>query len=217
MGDIPIRRRFRMIIPAFPAFNIYTRIARLTTALGPLSVATVVSHLPEWDVEVIDENNYRKLGPKDNDGLPDHSTLQAIRRADVVGLYGGLSSTIPRLQELAALYKQKGAITIAGGQHFVDDNIETALQNNVDYVVIGEGGNTISELLMVLQHGGELTSVAGIAFLQHDKVIRARARDPILNFDAFPLPDFELLRYAKVKLFPINWIRVTAGSPAWDS
>ncbi|MEI8139769.1 MAG: hypothetical protein WCI03_07870 [bacterium] len=41
MGDIPIRRRFRMIIPAFPAFNIYTRIAME----HPLRLAQVVSRL----------------------------------------------------------------------------------------------------------------------------------------------------------------------------
>jgi len=79
-----VRPRFRMIAPAFPAFNIYSRIARRTTALGPLSVATAVNRMDGWNVEVIDENNYRNLGPRDAQGRPDHRTLQAIRRADVV-------------------------------------------------------------------------------------------------------------------------------------
>jgi hypothetical protein len=83
------RLRFRMIIPAYPAFNIYSRIAKTTTALGPLMVATIVSRMKHWDVEVIDENNYRRFGPKEDTGRPDHNTLQAIRPADVVGLYGG--------------------------------------------------------------------------------------------------------------------------------
>ncbi len=34
------RYRLRIIIPAYPAFNIYSRIARKTTALGPVTVAT---------------------------------------------------------------------------------------------------------------------------------------------------------------------------------
>ena len=63
-----------MIAPAFPAFNIYSRIARQTTALGPLAVATAMSRVPGWNVEVIDENNYRRPGPRDAHGLPDHPT-----------------------------------------------------------------------------------------------------------------------------------------------
>jgi len=36
------RLGLRIVIPAYPAFNIYSRIARVTTALGPISVATAV-------------------------------------------------------------------------------------------------------------------------------------------------------------------------------
>ena len=88
------RRRLRVIIPAYPAFNVYSRIARTTTALGPVSVATSVHEMEGWDVEVIDENNYQRFAPRNESGLPDHETLQKLRPADVVGFYGGLSSTI---------------------------------------------------------------------------------------------------------------------------
>lgn len=128
-----------MVIPAYPTFNIYSRVAKTTTALGPLMVATVVSRIEGWDVEVIDENNYRRFGPKVKMGWPDHGTLQAIRRADVLGLYGGLSSTIPRLKELVKFYKSRGVTVIAGGQHFVESTIRSALASGIDYVVIGEG------------------------------------------------------------------------------
>ncbi len=200
-------RRFRMIGPAYPAFNIYSRIARKTTALGPLHVATMVSRLPNWDVEVTDENNYRQPGPRDVEGHPDHSTLQQIRHADVIGLYGGLSSTIPRLYQLADFYRRQGAITIAGGQHFVGDNIREALTHGVDYVVIGEGELTIQALLEVIETGKDPASVAGIAYLKDGVPCLTPPRPPITDFDALPLPDFHLLRYAKLTLYPINWIR----------
>ena len=117
------RYRFRIVIPAYPTFNIYSRIARKTTALGPVCIASVVDKMPNWDVEVIDENNYRRHGPKAPGGTPDHGVIQELRPADVVGFYGGLSSTIPRLYELAGIYKKMGIFTLAGGQHFVDENI----------------------------------------------------------------------------------------------
>jgi hypothetical protein len=81
--------RLRIIIPAFPNFNIYSFTARETTSVGPLAVATCANLLENWDVEVIDENNCRnKLCPKDEYGHPDHVTLQQERPADVVGFYG---------------------------------------------------------------------------------------------------------------------------------
>ena len=201
------RLRFRMIIPAYPAFNIYSRVAKMTTALGPVLVATIVSRMKHWDVEVIDENNYRRFGPKDDTGRPDHATLQAIRRADVVGLYGGLSSTIPRINELTNFYKNKGVTVIVGGQHFVGDNIQVAIENGVDFVVIGEGDNTIRELIAVIQEGREPDDVAGIAFMRDGQVVRTQERPPITNFDELPLPDFDLVRYARIKLYPVSWIR----------
>ena len=201
------RRRFRMIIPAYPAFNVYTHVARTTTALGPVSVASVVAAMNGWNVEVIDENNYRGFAPADKTGRPDHNTLQTIRRADVAGLYGGMSSSVPRLYELSRFYKEKGVTTIAGGQHFVGDNISEALQNGVDYVVIGEGEDTIRELLDSLQDETPPDRVAGIAFRRDGQIIRTADRPPISDFDRLPLPDFSLVRYAQIKLYPIGWIR----------
>ncbi len=207
MNAFPDTRRFRMIVPAYPAFNIYSRIASLTTSLGPLCVATTVSRMPNWTVEVIDENNYRKFGPKDPSGLPDHAALQGIRRAHTVGLYGGLSSVVPRLCALARWYKKNGAIVIAGGQHFVGENIRDALDNGVDYVVIGEGEYAIRELLEVLESSGDPAGVRGIAFMRNGAFVRTPERPPITDFDALPLPDFHLLRYARLKLYPVAWIR----------
>lgn len=201
------RMRFRMIVPAFPAFNIYSRIARLTTALGPVCVATVVSRMEGWDVEVIDENNYRKFGPRDSAGLPDHNTLQTIRHANVAGLYGGLSSTIPRLYELARFYKQKGIITVAGGQHFAGDNIADALANGVDIVVIGEGEDTIRELLAAIREGRQPDEIPGLAFLRDGELVATGEREPIADFNSLPLPDFDLIRYANISIYPVGWIR----------
>ena len=201
------RLRFRVIAPAYPAFNIYSRIARQTTALGPVMVATVVSRMDGWDVEVIDENNYRELGPKDDAGRPDHSTLQTIRAADVMGAYGGLSSTIPRLYELGRFYKKQGVTTIAGGQHFIGENIRDALDNGIDFVVVGEGEDTIRELLTAIREGGQPEQVPGIAFLRNGRMIQTAERPPITDFDRLPLADFDLVRYAKMRIYPINWIR----------
>ncbi|MBM3251338.1 MAG: B12-binding domain-containing radical SAM protein [Candidatus Omnitrophica bacterium] len=201
------RHRLRIIIPAYPAFNIYSFIANRTTALGPLSVASAANKIQGWDIEVIDENNLRRYGPRSNDGGADHNFLQQQRPADVVGFYGGLTSTIPRLYKLARFYKDQGITTIAGGQHFIEDNITEALSSGIDYLVIGEGEETIQELIEALEGNKNINEIKGIAYWDNGKVVRTQAREPLTDFDKLPLPDFSLLRYAKIKIYPIERIR----------
>ena len=200
------RARLRIVCPAYPAFNVYSRPAKVMTALGPVCVATAVQDVPGWDAEVIDENNYRR-GPEDPDGRPDHCVMQRARPADVVGLYGGLTSTVPRLYEIARLYKALGVRTIAGGQHFVEDNVREALGNGIDIVVLGEGEKTIAELLACFDGEGDLRSVRGIAFLDDGEVIQTPKREPIEDFDELPLPDFSVLRNGRMKHFPVSGVR----------
>ena len=201
------RHRLRIVIPAYPAFNIYSHIAKKTTALGPVCVASAVNEMERWDVEVIDENNLRRYGPKSPSGGADHKFLQTLRLADVVGLYGGLTSTIPRLYKIAQFYKDKGITTIAGGQHFSEETIAEALNSCVDYVVIGEGEEAIKELLKVLEGRHDINAVKGIAYLKDGKIIYTPKREQISDFDKMPLPDFSLVRYAKIKLYPVERIR----------
>ena len=201
------RRRLRMVVPAYPAFNIYSGVARRMTALGPICVATAVNDVEGWDVEVIDENNYCRRAPRDADGLPDHGVLQKIRPADAVGLYGGLTSTIPRLLRVASYYQGLGVPTIAGGQHFAEENVAEALRGGVDYVVGGEGEEVIKELLEVLDGARGREDVRGIAYLDEDGRIRQSSREPVADLDGLPVPDFSLLRYGKVRVYPVGRVR----------
>jgi radical SAM superfamily enzyme YgiQ (UPF0313 family) len=201
------RYRLRIVIPVYPAFNIYSYVAKKTTALGAVCVASVVNEMGGWDVEVIDENNLRRYGPRSISGGADHEFLQQQRPADVVGFYGGLTSTIPRLYKIARFYKNKGVITIAGGQHFVEDNIVEGLSSGIDYVVVGEGEETIKELLQTIEEKRDVSKVKGIAYLDNGKIICTPERKPLKDFDKLPLPDFSLVRYAKIKLYPVERIR----------
>lgn len=201
------RFRFRIVIPAYPAFNIYSRIAKRTTALGPVSVASAVNKMKGWDVEVIDENNLGRFGPPGDDTGADHEFLQRQRPADVVGLYGGLTSTIPRLYQIAKFYKDRGIITIAGGQHFVEETIPEALSKGIDYIVLGEAEERIKELLQTIRNNQDLGKIKGIAYLEDGRAVFTAQRQPLLDFDKLPLPDFSLVRYAKIKIYPVERIR----------
>jgi len=195
------------VVPAFPAFNIYSRIARKTTALGPVIVASAVNEMERWDAEVIDENNLRRSAPLGDQTGADHTVLQRERPADVVGLYGGLTSTIPRLYELARFYKDQGVVTVAGGQHFAGENVAEALASGIDYVVLGEGEVTLRELLHALETQRPVRDVKGIAYLEAGQVVTTPGREPLAEFDPLPQPDFSLVRHAKIEIYPVERIR----------
>ena len=78
MKKLPPSKRhlLRILIPAYPAFNIYSHVANRTTALGPICVASAARELSGWDVEVIDENNLRRFGPTNLSGFADHELIQ---------------------------------------------------------------------------------------------------------------------------------------------
>jgi radical SAM superfamily enzyme YgiQ (UPF0313 family) len=196
-----------MVVPRYPAFNVYSNAARKTTALGPLCVATAVSKLDGWEVEVVDENNYRFPGPMDEEGRPDHAALQEIRPADVVGFYGGLSCTIPRVYELARWYRNQGALTVGGGQH-IDFLADEALENGLDVVVHAEGEITLKEVLRAWSLGDGFDSIRGISFRSEDGgKVTTDGREPITDFEELPIPRFGLLRFARVKIFPVSRVR----------
>ncbi len=201
------RHRLRVVVPAFPTFNIYSRIARQTTALGPLCIATSAREVPGWDVEMIDENNLRLYPPLTATGKTDHELLQNQRPADAVALYGGLTSSIPRLYEIARFYQQQGVTTIAGGQHFAAENLEEGLSSHLEYIVIGEGEETIQELLDAVTAKRDKNTVKGLAYMENGKLVKTPSRMPMTDFNKLPLPDFSLVRHAKISLYPVERIR----------
>jgi radical SAM superfamily enzyme YgiQ (UPF0313 family) len=75
---------------------------------------------------------------------------------------------------VAHFYKGMGVTTIAGGQHFMQDNIAEALSSGIDYVVIGEG--TVKELLQAIEGKLDVSEVEGIAYLNEGEVIYTAQR-----------------------------------------
>lgn len=175
-------RHLRLIVPRYPYYNVYSRIS--IPPVGLVFVGTAVARTGRYTVEIIDENNYR--------GELDHRRLQRERPADAVGLYAGMTSTAPRVYEVARLYHKLGVPVMAGGAH-VTALPEEALANGVDVVVLGEGEETAVAVLDALAAGGSLAGVAGIAYAEGGAVGRTAARPPRADLDRLPTPDFSLL------------------------
>ena len=215
----------RLIAPAFPAINVFSRHARKLTPLGPIMVATSANRVSGWRAEVIDENNYR--GPRDHNGLPDHKALQEESPAFVIGLYCGLTSTMERVFELAGFYKSQGAVVVAGGWH-VHYCPDEALDNGIDVVVHGDGEIATRDILKALSEKRTFAGIPGISFWDDGrKVINSSGALAGPCLDGLPYPDFGLLKYARgIKIYPIGRIRgcrmncdfcSVKGAPRWAS
>lgn len=83
------------------------------------------------------------------------------------------------------------SIYIAGGPH-PSGAVEDTLKH-FDYVVIGEGEETLPELVDTIQNGGDISAVKGIAYVENGSVVRTPAR-PHVNLDNFPCFDPDGLR-----------------------
>ncbi|SFQ96891.1 B12-binding domain-containing radical SAM protein [Desulfoscipio geothermicus] len=65
-------------------------------------------------------------------------------------------------------------------------------KTKADAVVIGEGENTIIELLEAVRGLRSLSSVNGIAYMENGKCVKTPARELIKNIDEIPFPAWDL-------------------------
>jgi len=64
---------------------------------------------------------------------------------------------------------------------------------NVDCVVVGEGENTMLDLVKRIEHGEGLTGIPGTMYRRNGQVRRERPRPFIENLDELPFPAWHLL------------------------
>ena len=104
---------------------------------------------------------------------------------DIVG-FTSVTSTIRSAYRLAALVKEKNpeTVTIIGGPHATAMPDE-CLRESIDFVVKGEGEETIKDLLANLESPEK---VNGIAFKSKGRTVHTVPRAFIRDLDALPMP-----------------------------
>ena len=106
-----------------------------------------------------------------------------------------LSRAVPHTR---ALKQRHPHLTTVWGGYFPSMHPEVTLRSGyVDYVVQGQGERTLLELLDVLEHGGSLSQVDGLCYLDQGRIKRNRPRsltDPN-ELPRFPYHRFPMERY----------------------
>lgn len=120
----------------------------------------------------------------------DFTQLLRAKNARLVGLYANLMTKFNVL-EMIRQAKQQNCIVIVGGPD-PPYYAEQYLDSGADIVVIGEGEQTLEELLPILLSGKleQLAQVLGIVFKDEQGMLQRTPARPLLpDLDALPLPD----------------------------
>jgi len=178
-------------------------------ALNYLAVY-IQKHLPEHEIEIYNADfapdqvptlsNYlftekheqyvRRLTDPQDPIWAEIERVIAEYRPDVVGISSMTASYISAVMVSRIAKKVNSSIiTIMGGKHPTALPAETAANESVDFVVIGEGEETLRELLENVQNPD---AIRGIAFKDRAGAVRITEPRPyIRDINTLPLPIFE--------------------------
>lgn len=114
--------------------------------------------------------------------------------------YLGMSCTFshewPVLKHLVRAIRERfPALTIIVGGEHITATAELSLRDctAINYAVLGEGEETLVDLLDTLESGGDPATVAGIFFLRAGEAIRTPHRERVRNIDEIPRPAWDLV------------------------
>lgn len=111
-------------------------------------------------------------------------------RPDVVGTTAFTAEIVDALKVLKlAKDVNPGIITVIGNVHptFCYEELLSDRQNRIDYIVRGEGEETMVELMNALSGGGDVSTVKGIAYGKDGGLVVTPPRDFIKDLDSLPL------------------------------
>jgi len=186
-----------------PCEAVPLRAATSQTPTPPLGLAYIAAAVRTagHDVQVIDAlaeapaliEHHGDVGQL---GLPNGQVVEHIDPScEVIGVGAMFSHNWPNLRELVVAIRARfpHVAIVAGGEHASALPELVLRESAVDYCVLGEGEETIVELLACLEHGGDPAAVAGIAWRDAAGTVRRNPRrQRIRNVDDISQPAWDL-------------------------
>ena len=175
--------------------------------IEPLELETLAANLPNHDVEILDMRFERDLSCKLSEFDP-----------DVVGATA-YTVHVKRAKRILRTAKRmnRDILTLIGGIHatVLPEDFNEAY---IDAVVIGEGVDTIREIVDCFEKSGQLRDISGLALQRDGQLHYTSPRDAPPNLDGYPLPNRSLTRkYRENYCFgwwrPVTAVRTSFGCP----
>jgi len=130
-------------------------------------------------------------------GLAYEQTLEKAKKfkPHIIALTAVTPSIIKTVKLAEMMNKAFPTVPIViGGPHFTAVPEQTLLDYPVfDYGVVGEGENTLTELVETLSADKTPLDVSGVVFRENGKVILGAPRSVIKDLDSLPFPAWDLL------------------------
>ncbi len=138
--------------------------------------------------------NLNHAGEKHEEALSDCIIKNNINIVGVGGLSGEFSDIAPVFSYVKKHFPD--IITIAGGGIITSTPV-TAMQalEHADIGVIGEGEESVPELIKALERNSSLEEIPGLVIKKNNSFVCTSQRPDIDNLDNLPLPDYEGFNY----------------------
>ncbi|MBI5441271.1 MAG: B12-binding domain-containing radical SAM protein, partial [Deltaproteobacteria bacterium] len=181
--------KFAFLEPKAPGRHIFSRIQ--LPRLGNVLLATLLARRGHQCRVLIEE--VRPIRPED------------LEWADVVGI-SSTTSTAPAAYRWAAAARRLGKRVVMGGPHVTflpDEALEHA-----DFVVRGEGEETLLELAEALEGEREPSGILGLSYLDAGGTRHNPSRPLLTDLDALPSPDFSFVEgWKPSRVLPLSTSR----------
>lgn len=180
--------------------------------LGLLYLAGYLENYTSHQVEVLDSQveqiSYKEIEARIREKMP-----------DVVGITA-LTFTLIDVLKTAKVAKNisQEIKVVLGGPHVYIYPEETISFKEVDFLVLGEGELTFTELVNHIDDLERLKKVKGLVFKSNGKIYQTELRELMTNLDALPHPARHLVPYKKysslmAKRQPITTMITSRGCP----
>ncbi|HID92618.1 MAG TPA: B12-binding domain-containing radical SAM protein [bacterium (Candidatus Stahlbacteria)] len=178
-------KKITLIEPKAPGYHFFS--GRPMPRLGLPILGTILKQRG-YDVKIY----YQEIYPID---------FAEVFKSDIVGI-STITSTAPEAYRIAKLVKKNGIPVIIGGVHptFLPDE---ALAY-ADYVIRGEGEETIVELIDAIENGEALENILGLSYKRDGEYHHNPDRPPMCDLDSIPAPDLSLIiGFNKLRIIPV--------------
>jgi len=200
------------VCPIFFTEKIYKQNSREGAILPPLGVAYLAAILEKSHiVKIIDANALRLSVCEIVDQL-------RIFRPDALLFSLVTTNFRVSLDWIKIITRQIDVPVIVGGPQPTAYPVETLASEEIDFCVVGEGWETLPELVDCLGHNGSCENVKGVAFKKDREVMLTEKRQSKLSIDDIAFPARHLLpneKYTTIlsKRFPITAMMSSWGCP----
>jgi len=188
---LPLSRRMvtRLLFVEPPKEYWFVMGEYLPPPTGLLALAAYVEReLPGTEIGVVDCQAEGKGWPELEKSIESFSPSIVATSGFTCNAY-----VCAKVAELAKKVDER-IVTIVGGQHF-SAIPEESLRDfpEIDYIVRGEGEQTLVELIRALEQAKGFPDVRGLSFKNNGGIVHTPPRSLIENLDSLPYPAYHLL------------------------